>query len=327
MKYTLTILFLILISATLAEGNGKDASGSYAKEAIRLTGEELLPPNAKVGECYARVFVPPAYKTVSEMTLQRDASDRLTIEEPRFETVEEQVMIKEASERHEIIPAKFTWVEEKVMVQPEHTHLVEVPAVFETVTEKVIDQPAHTIWKKGSGPIQKIDNATGEIMCLVEVPATYKTITKRVLVQNATTTKVINPAKYITVKKQVMKSQPFTKKISIPAEFKTVKLQKMISPALAQRETIPEEFQTVSRTELITEGKMEWQAVLCETNTTPGLVSSLQQMLANKGYDPGPIDGNLGQKTMSAIMSYQKNKGLPVGQLTIETLQSLNVQF
>jgi hypothetical protein len=38
------------------------------------------------------------------------------------------------------------------------------PAVYETVKEKVVDRPAYTVWKKGTGPIQKVDYATGEIM-------------------------------------------------------------------------------------------------------------------------------------------------------------------
>ena len=55
------------------------------------------------------------------------------------------------------------------------------------------------VWKKGTGPIQRIDESTGEIMCLVEVPATYKTISKEVLVSPATTRTVEIPAVYKTV--------------------------------------------------------------------------------------------------------------------------------
>ena len=51
------------------------------------------------------------------------------------------------------------------------TRLETVPAQYETVTEEVLVRPAYTTWKKGTGPIQRIDQATGEIMCLVEVPA------------------------------------------------------------------------------------------------------------------------------------------------------------
>src|SRR5262249_30631953 len=38
-----------------------------------------LPPNAKPGECYAKVWVPATYKTISERILVRDASERLEV--------------------------------------------------------------------------------------------------------------------------------------------------------------------------------------------------------------------------------------------------------
>ena len=106
----------------------------------------------------------------------------------------------------EVVPATYEWVEEKIMVKPAFERIVEVPAVYDTVKETVVDRPAHTVWKKGEGPIQKVDSATGEIMCLVEVPATYKTVTKTVLRTPGTTRKIEIPAEYTTVKKQVMKS-------------------------------------------------------------------------------------------------------------------------
>ena len=210
--------------------------------------------------------------------------------------------------------------------------------MYETVTEKVLDQPAHTVWKKGKGPIQRVDYATGEIMCLVEVPATYKTITKRVLVQAATTREITNPAKYTTIKKQIIKTPPTVRKqimktpatvrrIKIPAEYKIVKVRKLTSPAQIQRVAIPEEFQTVSKRELLTEGKMEWQPILCGTNVTHEIIHSLQSALIDAGYNPGSIDGSLGRKTMAAIQAYQKDKGLPSGELTLETLKSLKIDF
>ena len=164
-------------------------------------------------------------------------------------------------------------------------------------------------------------------MCLVEVPATYKTITKRVLVSPATTREIVNPAKYTTVRKQIIKTPAMERKIDIPAEYKMVKIRRMTSPALVQRIAIPEEFQNVSKRELMTEGRLEWREVLCNTNTTSDVIFSLQNKLKDAGYNPGPIDGDIGTTTMTAVKSYQKDKGLPVGELTIETLKSLGLRY
>lgn len=41
------------------------------------------------------------------------------------------------------------------------------------------------------------------------------------------------------------------------------------------------------------------------------LTKEIQKKLKEKGFDPGPIDGIAGSKTLSALTAYQKKKGLP----------------
>ena len=49
------------------------------------------------------------------------------------------------------------------------------------------------------------------------------------------------------------------------------------------------------------------------------LVEMIQTLLSNLGYDPGPADGFLGEKTETAIRAFQENKGLAVdGKPSIE---------
>ena len=102
----------------------------------------------------------------------------------------------------------------------------------------MIDKPAHTIWKKGTGPIQKIDESTGEIMCLVEVPATYKTVTRRRLVSAET-----------------------VKEVEVPAEYETVKVRELVSEANQQRVEIPAKYETVTSTEVIEAPTFVWHEV------------------------------------------------------------------
>ncbi len=323
MKRMLTYILCLLLMVTWISM----VDSIKAEETLKMIGEELLPPNAKPGECYARVFVPPTYRTVSERVLMKEASSRMETFEPDFEWLEEKVMIKAPSEKLEIIPAEFAWVEEEILIKPEHKHLRPVPPVYETVTERVLERPAHTIWKKGKGPIQRIDHATGEIMCLVEVPATYKTVTKQVLVKQASTEQTVTPAKYKTIRRKIMKNPPTVRKIEIPAEYITVKTERLVREARTSSIPLSAQYQTITRREKITEGRMEWQPILCETNTTPTLIYSLQKALKEAGYNPGPIDGDLGQQTMTAVEAYQKDKGLPQGQLTFETLKTLGIKF
>jgi hypothetical protein len=293
-----------LAAARLGSGSGAQVS----------TGGQLLPPGAKPGECYARVWVPATYRTLSKQMLVKDADKRVEIIPAKYEWVEEKVLVKEASSRMEMIPAtygvetekvkvadaarvwrtgpggdappasddilatakkygidldsatpgmcyhehfrpasyetvdqqvlvsdateqvdvtapEYRWIDKQVLVKEASSRMVQVPAVYEWTEETIVDQPAHTTWQKGSGPIQRIDQSTGEIMCLVEVPATYKTVRKRNLKTAATTKRIDIPAEYKTVKVRELQAAPREMKTQIPAAYRTVKVTKKLADA------------------------------------------------------------------------------------------------
>ncbi len=56
-------------------------------------------------------------------------------------------------------------------------------------------------------------------------------------------------------------------------------------------------------------------------------MTSIQESLLNKGHNPGPIDGIIGPRTLAAVESFQKEKGLAQGGLTINTLKQLGVRL
>jgi hypothetical protein len=222
--------------------------------------------------------------------------------------------------------------------------------VYESKTEQVLERAAYTTWKKGRGPIERVDNSTGEIMCLVEVPPVYRTVTsqvvktpattreidepaqystirKRVLKAPETTREVEGPAIYATIKKMAVKTPETTREVEVPAEYRTVKVAKMVEGPKEVRTPTPAEYQTVSRSVKVTDERLEWRSILCETNLTPGVIRQVQTALKNAGHDPGTIDGVLGQNTAAALGAYQRAKGLPTSQhLNAETLRSLGVR-
>ena len=131
-----------------------EVSTANAAEPMKLTGEGLFPPNAKAGECYAKVFTPPTYKTISETALKKDASEKLIVQAPKFELVDEQVMTKAPSERFEIVPATYEWIEEKGLASLESSGMenagmengsavkLEVgPPTYEWIEEQMISYP------------------------------------------------------------------------------------------------------------------------------------------------------------------------------------------
>lgn len=436
---------------------------------------DLLPPNAKSGECYARVWVEPTYRQRTERVLVKEPSSRIEVVPARYETATQRVLVSEASSRIEVIPAtydtvterrqisagsrnwlvslvsgaapadssvlkraadhgidldaavpgmcyhehfiparfaernervlvkeaydvveaedaQYRWTEKRVLVSEASKRLEVVPATYETVTERVVDVPARQIWKKGTGPIQRIDEATGEIMCLVDVPATFKTLTRRVLVRPETTREVDVPARYETVRvkeriadattssrtvpavydsvsvreqvasaelawheihdktlsaksrtgsqiclveepprfetvtRTVVKTPASSRKIVIPAEYKEVEVQKLVSRAQERTVAVPGEYESVSLREVDRDGFMEWRSILCETNMDVATIRNLQQSLSDRGYDPGPIDGVVGDKTTQAVRAFQRDKELPTDEyLNMDTIRALGI--
>jgi len=322
-------------AAEKAENQARDTQRTYDElradqgsgSKTGSTSGDLLPSGAQPGECFARVLVPEVYDSTTEEVLVRQASHRIEIIPARYEFVEEKIVKKEGSQRIEVVPATYEWVEEKVLVEPASKKLVEVPAQYETVTEEVLVTPARTYWKKGRGPVERVDNATGEIMCLVEEPAVYNTVTRREVKTPATTREVEIPAKYNTVKRQVLKTPAKTRTIDIPAEYETVKVRKLVEPSREKRIAIPAEYKTVTKRKMTKESYLEWRPVVCETNMTTEGIRDLQRALKGAGHDPGPIDGIYGRQTQAAVRSFQTSKGLATGGLTHATVKALNVKF
>ena len=334
-----------------------------------ISGDGIKLDEQKVGSCLSEYYVPAQYKKEDVRVLKTAAYDKIEVEPAAYEWVEEQVLVKEASKK-----------------------VVEVPAVFETVTEKVLVKPATTAWKKGTGPVQRIDGSTGEIMCLVEIPAQYKTVERKVIKTPATTKEVEIPAVYktqrvsklvkpaqerrikveptfetvtktvkvadekffwhpdwqdkpkgqatgntvclreteakmATVEQRKIKTAASIREVEIPAEYKIVKVKKLVKPAEQKRIDIPAVVETVPKRVKVTDERMEWRSVLCETNMTKDIMTDLQRALKAAGFNPGPIDGSIGAQTMRAVDDYQRAKGLERGGLTLSTLESLGVKI
>ena len=89
---------------------------------------------------------------------------------------------------------------------------------------------------------------------------------------------------------------------------------------------IPAEYSTVTKRSVSRKGGFsEWREVVCANKITANLTQQVQRALRDRGYDPGPIDNVIGTRTKAALVKFQKDNGLPVGNLDIETLNALGV--
>ncbi len=293
---------------------------------ISSINEALVPQNAKPGECYAKVMVPAKYETKEIKKLVAEAQTNIQVVPATYKEVEKKVVVREGYTKTITIPATYKTISEQVIVEPEKTELISFPTTYKTVTEKVLIKPAHTMWKKGRGDTEKLDNATGEILCLVEVPAEYKTISSQVVDVPAHTKEVKIPATYKTVTKQVIDQPETTKEIKVPAICKIVKTQEIDIPVKEVKTEIPAVYTLVPTQVKVADSFLKWEPILCETNTTKELISKLQLTLREKKYNIEKITGIYDDKTRDAVKEYQKQNNLNQGALTIETLKSLGLQ-
>lgn len=309
---------------------------SVAAVAIAMTAHGQaadMPPDADAGECFARVLVPDTIEVSSAQVVDREATYELKLIPATYETVTEQRLLKEASTVYKTVPPVYETVTETIIVEPEREESIVVPATYETYSERVLVREAYTTWKKGDGLYgrdlanatgETIATATGELLCRVEVPAEYETVTKtRLLTPEATEVRVI-PAVTKTVTKEVVVEPARVIEETIPAEYETVSRQQLVSESVEERIEIPATYKTVEKRVVTNVGGLEWRQVLCETNATPQTIRDIQAALSAAGYDV-PADGEFGPATLAAMEGYQRANGLPIGYLTMSTVESLGV--
>ncbi len=215
------------------------------------------------------------------------------------------------------IPAEYGTRSFRKVKTPATTREIDIPAEYASVTKRVIKTPAS--------------------VREVEVPAEYRTIKKRVIDQPTSTRVVEADPEYRTVTKRVRQGCPdgytdngddCTRVIEIPAEYDNRSYRKLKSAADTREIEIPAEYATVTKRRLVKAGGFtEWREVLCGDKLDSYTIRQIQNALKERGYSPGPIDNILGRQTKSALTKYQKDNGLPIGQLDKETLRSLGVSY
>jgi len=307
------------LKSAIAEAKNRTVIKEVASEGT------LYPPNPVAGQCYARVLTPAKYEMIKEKVLSSDASEKLQVIPAKYTWTKKRVLVKEASERIVAVPATFKVIKEKVLVAPASQKIISTPPIYETVKEKILVTPAHTAWRKGRGPVEKLDNATCEILCLVNIPAVYKVVTKRILKTPASTKSVPVPAVYKTISKRVIDSPASTKSVTVPAQYKIVKVKELLEPASIKRTEVPQIYKTIEKRVKISDSVLKWQKVACKNAITRVNIKGVQRALKNSGFNPGPIDGIMGWRTKSALNKFQKSQGISTGALTQETLASLGL--
>lgn len=71
----------------------------------------------------------------------------------------------------------------------------------------------------------------------------------------------------------------------------------------------------------------EWREILCGSTVTSNLVHQVVEQLRSRGYSLTEESNVMSSKVKAALIAYQRDNDLPVGQLDFETLKALGVAF
>ena len=212
-----------LVSAMLA--GAAISTTLLAPTTVLANTETDVLPDAKAGECYAKVLVPPSYKT--------EKIDSL---------------VSEASENIVVVPAKFSDATERVVKKEGATTIKAIAPEYETAEAAVIIIQGNTGWVRGGiessmaaskGDLSEIESAGHDLakatpgMCFYEhyKPATTKKNQEKVLITEATETLEVVPASFKTSKKEVVITPKSNKYVATPVSYKTVETKVLVEPA------------------------------------------------------------------------------------------------
>ena len=85
------------------------------------------------------------------------------------------------------------------------------------------------------------------------------------------------------------------------------------------------EYRTFQTTK-ISKGGVRWKEVLCSVQITPEIIRGLQVALKMEGYEL-VITETFDEETKTVLKNYQRDYHLPIGNLNLETLDSLGIYY
>jgi len=192
--------------------------------AQQIDNTQIL-PDAKPGECYAKVITPAQFTTRTEDVVVQEASERIESIEAVYETVDQTIVVKEPSQLLTVVPAKFEKKSEKVEV-------LAAGKLWTTLVDRKTVPASPVALEQIARSGVNLDSAeTGDCFNEYYEPAKYKTEVERVLVKPASESITIIPAEYESVDQQVAVKEASSEVADVPAIYRTQTESVLVEPA------------------------------------------------------------------------------------------------
>lgn len=291
---------------------------------------DLPPPNAKPGQCYARVLVPAKYDKIPVEVSVSDGYKGYNVIEPKFkpERIETRTT-QDAYTEFKVTEPKWNEVQETIITIAAHKLVTVTEPVKTNVLETYVIKEPRFVWRPGKNlsSIKRMDTNTGDVFCLVEERGITETVRKTTFKGDAIVNVKQVPAKTETYIHKVLiedaKAIPVTKQ----ALSKDFKVRDLESDGDAIPTTIQGTTKTIYREQLVQNEHYEWALVDCDNSNAKSVNVDLsnsnqdenynaptnyeiQKRLAKLGFYRGPLDDIYGRLTTSAMAKFQAANGL-----------------
>ncbi len=319
---------------------------------------DMAPPNARPGQCFARVLVPATYTADQALNVAiEDGYVMPRVADAKFsQPVARDVIASDGYKTFQVTNPEFGYVDEKITLVPAHHKVVVTPpAAHQGFKTYVVKKPT-LVWRRGSdlSNVRRINGATGETYCLVEeygetvnVPYTSYSAPK------ADVKFVPVAEQSITNRRQIVTREASVREIYVQpvlnAKNPRVNTQELISDAqIIGEDRIAPRTTTINTQRLDKPEYYTWVEVPCDnsnvqkvavnlsSNVAPTEVISakkplnavtaanVQKRLGELGFYRGPVDNIYGSKTRDAMRRFQESKGLNAdGKPNVEALKAL----
>lgn len=203
-----------------------------------------------------------------------------------------------------------------------------VPPKYKKVKVETCEEPASfdkSNQQVSTSETVKVDRWESGSYTRSWIPPRYKYYNKRVIKEEPSIDSTCYPALYDTIELELTVDKVNGLITQTPGADESCDLTKCVEPDVKTDPKGPitnRDFVVVYNTK-----PGDWVEVLCPADVTSYTIREIQRALSAKGYNPGPIDNVLGAQTKSALQQFQKDYGLPVGQLDLQTLAALGISF
>ena len=257
----------------------------------------------------------------------------------KFHIQEQKILLRPAFEQEIVIPAEYKVVEKKVEVasQPQRIMIPTTATDFQSLDQQKTPESKVVM---NLIPVSESTNICPNDCDEIEVPGGerhFDVLETNVLEEFAEnikskTNKLLEREKFEHTlddpQNRVKGVEDTDRALVDHPQYKVIEEKVLVKPEEVKTITVPAEYKVIRHKTLIEKGGVaKWVEVLCPKSINALLVTQLQLALQSRKYYEGELHGILSFDVRSALVKFQQENQLPLGQLDKQTLEALGFNF